>query len=52
MINCFIHGMHPPLQLGGEGGLEILEKSLLGGQKFLFWWGGGDIVEVKIKITH
>ena len=30
--------MHP-LQLEGEGGLKILEKYLLVGQKVLFWWG-------------
>ena len=36
-------GMHPS-SLGGGGGLKTSEKSLLGGQKFLFWcagWGGG-----------
>ena len=38
--------MHSPSGLGGEGGLKVLEKSLLGGgggaggQKFLFLWGG------------
>ena len=44
----------------GEGGLKILEKSLLGGgQKFLFWYVWGVIllgerscnVEVKIEIA-
>ena len=45
--------MHSPSGLGGEGGLKVLEKSLLGGgargQKCLFWWGGSRNFEVKIK---
>ena len=48
--------MHPlPPPAWGEGGLKILEKSLLGGgQKFLFWYvwegyivGGGGHVMLK-----
>ena len=31
-----------PRQLGGEGGLKILEKSLLGGGVRNFYFGGGE----------
>ena len=48
------HAPHPTPPAWGGGGVRMSEMSLLGGQKFLFWWEGEEggrscNFEVKIK---